>query len=188
VFLGSLATALAVREVRAGQGSLGAFGSAELKCAADVIPTPPVPRDASYKPGAPVRTRLVADESGVPLELSGTVAGISCGPIAGAEIEFWQADGRGTYDMRGLALRGRQRTDERGRYVLSTIVPGALPGRAPCLGVHVTVSGRAELWTALFFAGRPENARDPRVRDALLVTLTGTTAKRSGSFDLRLDI
>jgi protocatechuate 3,4-dioxygenase beta subunit len=113
---------------------------------------------------------------------------VSCGPIAGAELEWWQADDRGRYDLRGFALRGRQRTDDRGRYTLVTIVPGPAPGRAPCLGVHVNVPGRAEFWTTLFFAGRQENARDPRVNESLLITLSGTAQGRTGTFDIRLDM
>jgi protocatechuate 3,4-dioxygenase beta subunit len=190
-WLGSMAGAVAVAPTARTadrQGGLNAFASADLVCA-DAGPTPSIPADASYKAGAPNRTALTAPgHSGVPLTLSGVVAGVSCGPIAGAVVEFWHADGRGVYDMRGSGLRGQQHTDDRGRYRLTTIVPGAAPGRAPCLHVHVVVPGRAELWTALFFAGRPENARDARVKEALLVTLSNTAEGVVGVFDIRLDL
>jgi protocatechuate 3,4-dioxygenase beta subunit len=47
-----------------------------------------------------------------------------CRPLAGARVDFWQADGNGVYDNDGYRLRGYQVTDGRGRYRLETVVPG----------------------------------------------------------------
>jgi protocatechuate 3,4-dioxygenase beta subunit len=191
-FLGTLAASgvvcLHAREAAAAQG-LDAFGGALLPCASDNVATPPVARSAHYRPGAPLRRSVL--EPGLPgvrLTLTGIVAGLSCGPIAGATIEFWQADHLGNYDQTGFRLRGRQVTDNAGRYQLVTVMPGASGGDAPNIGVHVAVAGKAELWTAVFFRGEPRNARDPRVQDSLLATLSGPRDARTATFDIRLDL
>jgi protocatechuate 3,4-dioxygenase beta subunit len=155
----------------------------------DVKATPGVSADANYKPDAPMRTAIIEPgQKGTPLELSGIVAGLSCGPIANAIVEFWQPDASGTFDPAGLNLRGRQRTDSTGRYRLRTIIPGGAPNRAPSIGVHVIVERKAELWTALFFPGQPANARDPRFKDELLIKLGGSEHERTGTFDIRLTL
>src|SRR3712207_6926313 len=46
-----------------------------------------------------------------------------CRPVAGALLDFWQADARGEYDNSGFRLRGHQFADSRGRYRLRTVVP-----------------------------------------------------------------
>ena len=171
------------------QNGLDAFGGETLPCVLDVKPTPAVSGDANYRPGAPIRTSMAGPaEKGVPLQLTGIVAGLSCGPIAGATLEFWQPDAAGAYDMRGFNLRGRQISGAGGRYTLTTIMPGAAGNRAPSIGVHVVIPKRAELWTAIFFPDQPANARDARFRDELLVKLGGTDRRRAGTFDIRLDL
>jgi protocatechuate 3,4-dioxygenase beta subunit len=167
---------------------LDAFGDGALPCTSDVVLTPSVSRDASYKPGAPLRSALALAQHGVPLELTGTVAGLSCGPITGATIEFWQPDASGHFDMAGFGLRGRQVTTAGGRYRLTTIVPGAPAGRAPSINVRVVVDRKVELWTAIFFPGQPANRQDPRFKDELLATLGGTQQKRTATFDVRVDL
>lgn len=192
-FLGTL-TATGVAGLRAEQHAaaaqgLDAFGGALLPCAADHVATPAVPRGPHYRPGAPLRQSLL--EPGLPgvrLALTGIVAGLSCGPIAGASLEFWQADHRGNYDGTGFRLRARQMTDAAGRYRLVTIMPGASGANAPHIGVHVTVAGKAELWTAVFFRGEPGTARDPGVPDGLRATLSGPRDARTATFDIRLDL
>jgi protocatechuate 3,4-dioxygenase beta subunit len=171
------------------QNGLDAFGGDTLPCVLDVRATPPVSADGNYRPGAPVRTSIVEPaQKGVPIQLSGIVAGLACGPIAGATLEFWQPDAAGVFDTRGFSLRGRQVTGAGGRYRMTTIVPGGSGNRAPSIGVHVVVEKKAELWTAMFFPGQTANARDPRFKEELLVKLGGSEAKRTGSFDIRLNL
>jgi protocatechuate 3,4-dioxygenase beta subunit len=187
VFLGLVVAATAGwRPAAARQGGLEAFATSEAACAADARVTPSVPADTHYRPGAPLRASLISvDRLREAFQLTGLVAGVTCGPIPNADIEFWQADGRGAYDATGFAFRGRQQTDAGGRYTLTTLVPGATAGRAPCLGVRIVADTRAELWTVLFFPGRRENARDPRFTDALLITRESAVG---GRFDFRLPI
>jgi protocatechuate 3,4-dioxygenase beta subunit len=188
-FLVSAAALVGAQPVAAGRPQgLDAFAADTLPCVLDVQATPAVSPDAAYRAGAPERTSLVSPgEGGIPLALTGTVAGLSCGPIPGARVEFWQPDRHGAFAP-GFPLRGWQRTDARGRYHLTTIMPGAPASQAPYIGVHVVVEKRAELWTALFFPGEPANARDQRVVDALMVKLAGTPQSRTATFDIRLNL
>ena len=193
VFLVSTVGSLAARPVEAlsalRQGGLDAFAADTVPCELDVTATPPVSRDTNYRAGAPLRTSLTTPgQPGSRLELTGVVAGLSCGPIANALLEFWQPDGSGVFAPAGFALRGRQRTGAGGVYRLSTIMPGGSGNRAPFIGVHVVVERKAELWTAMFFPDQPANARDPRFQEALLVKLAGTTISRTGKFDIRLNL
>src|SRR4051812_12625825 len=97
---GTAVLASVTRRVSAASQGLGQFGSdGPAPCATDVKPTPASARGAEYKPNAPERTTLV--EPGIPgakLVLSGTVSGVTCGPIKGARVEFWQPDASGAYD------------------------------------------------------------------------------------------
>jgi protocatechuate 3,4-dioxygenase beta subunit len=189
VFLGILLSAAGTRLSAIRQSGLDAFGGDTLPCVLDVKATPQVSADGTYKPGAPMRASIAAPgQKGIPLQLTGIVAGLSCGPIAGATIEFWQPDASGAFDTSGFNLRGRQLTDASGRYRLTTIVPGASGSRAPSIGVHVSVERKAELWTAMFFPGHAANTRDSRFREELLVKLGGSEGKRTGTFDIRLNL
>src|SRR5262245_45959419 len=185
----SVGAALGRPLLAATQNGLEAFGGDALPCVLDAKATPSVSADSNYRSGAPLQTSIVrAAQKGVPIQLTGIVAGLSCGPIAGATLEFWQPDADGVFDARGFNLRGRQVTGAGGRYGLTTIVPGASGSRAPSIGVHVVVEKKAELWTAMFFPGQAANARDPRFKEDLVVKLGGSEAKRTGTFDIRLNL
>ncbi|MCC7007504.1 MAG: hypothetical protein IT184_01685 [Acidobacteria bacterium] len=167
-----------------GQG-LDQFGSSAPPCAPDARLTPAVPRDNTYREGAPLRTSLLeAGVNGTPLTLQGTVSGTTCGRIKGAELHFWHADPQGRYDAVGSRFRGRQLTDADGRYRLTTIVPGATSGRAPHIGVRVRIPGKSDFWTAIFFPNQPLNARDPRFRPELLMI----GRPDGGTFDITLNL
>src|SRR5437773_2103220 len=74
--------------------------------------TPAVTEGPYYKAGSPERTDLL--EAGIPgtkLVITGYVYDRNCQPIAGAWLDFWQADGNGQYDNSGYKLRGHQFTD-----------------------------------------------------------------------------
>ena len=82
-----------------------------------------------YKPGAPVREDGNLIETSVTpdtrlLYLDGVVSDATSGkPLAGVELDFWQADNSGVYDHGGFNLCGVIRTDEHGRYSMKTVVP-----------------------------------------------------------------
>jgi protocatechuate 3,4-dioxygenase, beta subunit len=95
-------------------------------------------------------------------------------PIAGAQMEIWQANSRGRYthqsDQHDAPLDpnfegyAQLVTDAEGRYQIKTIKPGAYPDdsgamRAP--HIHFQVTGRVNrLVTQLYFAGEPLNEND----------------------------
>lgn len=63
--------------------------------------------------------------TGMPrLVLQGQVRDAASGaPLAGARLDFWQADSNGLYDRAGDHLRGVVTTDEQGRYTITTVLP-----------------------------------------------------------------
>src|SRR5438105_4910363 len=70
-------------------------------------PTPAETEGPYFKPGSPMRTSLVqAGMSGTRLKLTGRVLTLSCQPVSGVRLDFWQADGSGNYDNSGYRLRG----------------------------------------------------------------------------------
>ena len=126
-----------------------------------------------YKSGAPERAALIEPGMpGTPLLLTGQVLTTDCRPVAGALLDFWQADDRGEYDNVGYTLRGRQFADDMGRYRLETILPGLYPGRPPHIHVKVSAPGGPVLTTQIYFEGQPGNESDGLVQPSLLVSLT----------------
>src|SRR4051812_9503182 len=56
-----------------------------------------------FKPSSPERIELIeSGMAGQPIELFGFVLTQNCKPIAGALLDFWQADGNGNYDNSGF--------------------------------------------------------------------------------------
>src|SRR5687767_10851341 len=91
----------------------------------DDDPTPAQTEGPYFKPSSPERRTLVeAGVGGTALTITGRVVTATCSPIAGALLDFWQADHNGQYDNSGFRLRGHQYTDREGRFSLTTIVPG----------------------------------------------------------------
>lgn len=116
------------------------------------------------------------DEKGTRLTLSGEVRSTDGTPLAGAELDIWQADEQGYYsgfapDLPEGNLRGIVVTDEAGRFEISTIQPapyqiptdgptGALltaagwhPWRPAHLHLLVRAPGHRTITTQLYFTG-----------------------------------
>lgn len=116
------------------------------------------------------------DEAGDVLVLSGQVRAIDGTPLAGAEVDIWQADAEGYYS--GFAphlpegnLRGLVVTDDEGRFAINTIQPapyqiptdgptgqlieaaGWHPWRPAHLHIQVRQPGYRTIITQLYFAG-----------------------------------
>src|SRR3954453_13880825 len=65
-------------------------------------PTAPEMEGPYFKPRSPERTSLLDPGlTGSKLVLLGRVLTTDCRPIAGALLDFWQADGTGAYDNTG---------------------------------------------------------------------------------------
>jgi protocatechuate 3,4-dioxygenase beta subunit len=129
-----------------------------------------------YTAGAPERADLTDDATvGIPLTRTGRVLDASCTPVAGAPIEFWQADGAGVYDNSGYDLRGAQVTDADGAYTLETVIPGLYPSRTEHIHVKVTGPDGVVHTTQLYFPDVPQNDDDGIFSDSMLVTVTEET-------------
>ena len=156
---------------------------------ADDDPTPAQTEGPYFTPSSPERTSLLeAGMDGTRIVLSGYVLGTSCQPVAGALLDWWQADDRGRYDNVGYRLRGHQFTDESGRYVLETIVPGLYPGRTRHFHLKVQAPDRPSLTTQLYFPNEPANRRDGIYRRELELAVQDTPDGVVGRFDFVLDL
>jgi protocatechuate 3,4-dioxygenase beta subunit len=168
---------------------------------AQVLPLPPTPscgeKDNAtpsqtegpyYKRNSPQRTSLLeAGITGTKIVVTGAVLSTDCRPIAGALVDFWQADARGAYDNTGTKLRGHQFTDETGHYVLETVVPGRYSGRTRHLHVKVQAPNQPILTTQLYFPGESSNATDGLFHPHLLMTVQDTTDGKAAKFNFVLE-
>ena len=117
------------------------------------------------------------------LMVSGYVFGTSCRPVAGALLDFWQADNAGAYDNTGYRLRGHQYTNAQGAFSLTTIVPGLYPGRTRHIHVKVQAPGQPILTTQLYFPNEPRNTTDTLFDPRLLMTVRPAGSAKEASFD-----
>ena len=137
-----------------------------------------------FKPSSPERIELIEEGmAGQPIELAGFVLTRTCKPLAGALLDFWQADDQGRYDNSGFRLRGHQFSDAEGRYRLRSVVPGSYVGRTRHIHVKVQPRGGAVLTTQLYFPGESKNRSDGLFRKDLQIR----TAKNSGWLAGRFD-
>jgi hypothetical protein len=143
-----------------------------------------------YKTGSPERSDLIEEGViGEPITLTGYVFDKDCNPVAGAWLDFWQANGNGNYDNRGYRLRGHQFTDKRGKYLLRTVMPGEYPGRTS--HIHVKVGKQADgviTTSQLYFPGRKQNAEDRIFSKSMVIMLDKSMdGGNVGYFNFRLN-
>lgn len=137
-----------------------------------------------FKPSSPERIELIEEGmGGQPIELAGFVLTRACRPLAGALLDFWQADDHGRYDNSGFRLRGHQFTDAEGRYRLRSVVPGLYPGRTRHIHVKVQPRDGRMLTTQLYFPGEPLNRTDGLFRRELLMRTARNAGALAGRFD-----
>jgi protocatechuate 3,4-dioxygenase beta subunit len=173
----------AAREGRAQAPSLAPTPA----CPAGASPTPTQTAGPFFKPASPRRASLLEPGmTGTRIVVTGLVLTTDCTPVAGALVDFWQADDRGQYDNTGYRLRGHQITDRDGRYRLETIMPGLYSGRTRHIHVNVQGPGRPGLTTQLYFPGEPGNERDFIFRPQLVVQMRETGGGRVATFDFVL--
>jgi protocatechuate 3,4-dioxygenase beta subunit len=169
-------------------GAGGAAAATAVPCRGELTP-----RDQEgpyYTPGSPERASLLEEGmAGVPIVVFGRVFDQNCEPLAGAVVDFWQADAAGVYDNVGYTLRGRVTADEGGAYAMETIEPGVYPGRPPHLHVKVFApDGRELLTTQLYITGRQGTAGNGQA-SVLLVPYLGTddAGRQQVPFDFVVD-
>jgi len=146
------------------------------------VPTVSLTEGPFYKAGSPERADLAP--TGTPgrlVTISGTVYDQSSRPVPGAWLDFWQADGAGSYDASGFRFRGHLFAHSSGRYRLSTVIPGEYPGRTPHIHVKLRAPGGNVLTTQIFFPGNARNDTDPVFDRSLVVTMSPDGA--SGRID-----
>lgn len=147
--------------------------------------------------GAPPRengANICLDGGGQPCVVSGRVVSACGAPIAGAELDVWQTNGEGFYDVQQpdaqpeMNLRGRFTTDADGAFWFRSIRPVSYPipsdgpvgrmlekmGRHPWRPAHihfiVSARGFAPVTTHLFVEGDPYLESDAvfGVKDSLV--------------------
>lgn len=160
----------------------GAWGQGAAPAASCGKPTERQTAGPFFKSNSPRRDSLIETGSSAPvLVVTGLVQSIECKPVAGALLDFWQADEFGEYDNKGFRYRGHQFTDAQGRWRLETVFPAEYPGRSRHLHVNVQVPGKRMLTTQLYFPG---DRRDGLYRDSLAIRVDGKDGKRiEGSFN-----
>lgn len=151
--------------------------------------TPAQTEGPYFTPNSPERTSLLeAGMEGTRILVTGYVLGTNCQPVAGALMDWWQADDRGQYDNVSYGLRGHQFTDESGRYSLETVVPGLYPGRTRHFHLKVQAPNRPILTTQLYFPNEPANRRDGIYRSELELDVQDTADGKVGRFNFVLNL
>ena len=172
---GEAPTAAAETPAAAAAGDTTVADLPPIDCIAPAPLTPPLTEGPYYSSGAPERTNLIEPGiPGTPLHLSGYVLDVNCQPIPGALVDFWQADGAGNYDNQGYRLRGHQFTDQNGRYVLETVIPGEYPGRTPHIHVKVQAPNGPLVTSQVFLPESAQNQTDRIFDESLIVEVVET--------------
>ncbi|MEY2873221.1 MAG: hypothetical protein RLZZ373_592 [Pseudomonadota bacterium] len=147
-----------------------------------------------YRPGAKSMVKLAeAGVEGERLVLTGTVLRPDCKtPVVGASIDFWHCDHKGAYDIKtpdekiapeNFHFRAMAQTDQNGRFVFETIVPGrygippglegfeAYAGQTRPAHFHLTVTHPIylPLTSQIYMKGDPFIAKDPWAKHSRLV-------------------
>ena len=148
-----------------------------------------------YVPGSkqlPMWADIAAGLTGVPAYVHGRVLDVDGKPVAGAELDVWQNDAEGFYDVQrpgASYARGKFTTDAEGRFGFRTIRPVSYPiptdgpvgrmllgmGRHPYRPAHVhtkvSAPGFEPIITHLFVQGDPYLGSDAvfGVKDSLVV-------------------
>ena len=148
-------------------------------------------------PDLPLGADIAAGEAGVPTFVSGRVTDIAGRPLAGAELDVWQGDAEGFYDVQqpqkgDMRLRGKFKADMQGRYHFRTVKPVSYPiptdgpvgdmlnalSRHPYRPAHlhliVSAEGHTPVATHIFVAGDPYIDSDAvfGVKPSLIVDFT----------------
>ena len=140
-----------------------------------------------FTPNSPERPSLLEEGmQGVYMLVSGRVLGTDCQPIPGALLDFWHADVEGNYDNVGFRLRGHQFTDEQGRYLLETIMPGLYTGRTRHFHVKVQRANGPVLTTQLYFPDEAANTTDGIFDARLLMAMLPSEGGVHAEFDFVL--
>ncbi len=157
-----------------------------LECDADAEPTISETAGPFFTPNSPLKKDFRQDAPGDAVTLYGRVLRRDCAAVKGALVDLWHADAAGRYDNDGYVLRGHQVTDEDGRYVFETIIPGLYPGRTRHYHIKAQPPGGRSLTTQLYFPDEAQNASDGLFDARLLMRLDAAADGKVGRFDVVL--
>lgn len=148
-----------------------------------------------HRPNAPIRTALSQAGDGLPLFITGRVAGKSCGVIASAEIDIWHANAQGTYSDLGICggtdgatfrWRGRQFSRTDGGWGFDSIYPGSFQNRPVHIHMQVRAPGYQSLVTQLYFEDDPFLLNEGPKPSSLVVLPRRVGDARHAVFDIVL--
>jgi catechol 1,2-dioxygenase len=122
-----------------------------------------------YRPDAPLRSDLTYEGLvGIKVTLKGRVFKSDCVTVLkDALVEIWHCDTEGVYDNDSAAFRqrGGLKTNEKGEYLFTTILPGKyLNGelyRPSHIHFRVTEKSSKDLVSQIYFKGDPHITKDP---------------------------
>lgn len=126
-------------------------------------PTPAEVLGPFYKKGAPNTSTLRAPgDPGFPLRVAGKVYNTRGDAVRDAQIDMWQTDHHGHYDLQGFRYRTRLRMEASNDYAVETVMPGHYDDR-PAQHIHYMISapGHKTLITQVYFATDPFFEGDP---------------------------
>jgi protocatechuate 3,4-dioxygenase beta subunit len=147
--------------------------------------TPSLEEGPFFESGSPERTNI-RDGDGTALVVTGTVLSTDCRALAGAKLDFWQANEDGEYHDE--EFRGHQLTDSAGRFRLETIVPPPYGPRTSHIHVKVQPEGGSVLTTQLFFPGVPDNDDDTIFDEACLMEVTDVGDGKAATFNFVVEV
>ena len=161
---------------------------------------------SAQNPNATIALAKVSEE-GEHIAIAGRLLAPDCKtPIAGAVVDAWQANAKGAYDISNPSekiapanynLRGQTQTNDKGEFVLQTVMPGrydipaGMPGLEKWGGqtrpahIHLTVVHPlfVPLTTQIYFKGDSKIKTDPWAKNSkVVVEMKG----RQGSIDIVL--
>lgn len=168
---------------RSGSSSSASSGRslAATPACGDDDETPTITEGPFFSSGSPERTSI-RDGDGTPLVITGTVLSTQCVALAGAKLDFWQANNDGEYDNSGYEFRGHQFTDDQGRFSLETIVPPLYAQRTSHIHVKVQPSGGSVLTTQLYFPDVAKNDSDDLFNAACLMDVSTVSDGQAATF------
>ena len=143
-------------------------------------------------------------QAGSPIRIVGSVIDGAGEVVSDAMVEVWQADSGGRYrhpaDGRSADVPsafvgfGRVGTDDDGRFGLTTVMPGTVPGpegsvQAPHLNVQVFARGLLDrVNTRIYFPDHPANTSDPVLSMVPPDRRSTLIATSKGSGEYRFDV
>lgn len=163
-----------------GLGSAAVFTSRKSAAQVPLTPrcgsqTPTQLEGPFFSPGSPERSDLVATrQTPLKIKLAGEVVDSFCRSTPGALLDFWQCDEKGNYDNRSDSLRGHQFANNKGGFILQSLMPGEYAGRTPHLHVKVQRKNGPVLTTQLYFPNQTRNQRDFLFDPRLVVETRGS--------------